>query len=147
LVLPECVFIDDAPVERVEDGGGDERFYIYIELEIEGSPWREGVVSLVSSSFPRKSEEEEKEIREQEIEGLPSNNHPPRLTPLTFSLPYGNPVFTPWRASRVWFQCEFEVGAAETWCDWVVMDRRDARRGMERSDVNMVSGGHEYEVR
>jgi hypothetical protein len=38
LVLPECVFIDDAPVERVEDGGGDERFYIYIELEIEGSP-------------------------------------------------------------------------------------------------------------
>jgi hypothetical protein len=29
----------------------------------------------------------------------------------------------------------------------VVMDKREARRGMERSDVNMVSGVHEYEVR
>ena len=27
------------------------------------------------------------------------------------------------------------------------MDKREARRGMERSDVNMVSGVHEYEVR
>lgn len=31
LILAEGVFIDDAPVERVEDGGGDERFYKEIE--------------------------------------------------------------------------------------------------------------------
>lgn len=30
LVLPERVFVDNAPVERVEDGGGYKRLYVEI---------------------------------------------------------------------------------------------------------------------
>jgi hypothetical protein len=100
LILPEGVFVDNAAVERVEDGGGDERFYKEIE------DCRKGYI-LVSSSL--------KKEQEQDLRSSPSNNHPPKLTPLTFSLPYGNPVFTPCLASRVWFHVE--AGAAVTWCD------------------------------
>jgi hypothetical protein len=53
LILPEGVFVDNAAVERVEDGGGDERFYIEIEDR------RRGYIYIsVSSSFLNKTSKE-----------------------------------------------------------------------------------------